>query len=336
MSIRICSYNIEWFDELFGSDNLFATSGNPKKQKKITERLEAIADVIQTVDADLIGIIEAPNTANSGVKDTVACLEHFAGHFGLRTNKAMIGFASAGKQELAILFDSGKFLASHDPGGTSSRKNPKFTAEFVDDTDADRIKELYKHYRPPLEVALTRKDGGNAFHLMLVHTKSKGIFSNNDRVHREREAARNRRKLFAECHSIRQRIDEWQDQGRDMIVMGDVNDGPGMDFTESRFGRSAVEIVIGDVFEPDRILVPHSGRPKWGRYGWIPASASFTDSFTGDRVNVLIDHILISRGLAIREGSYQVWDPYENKIAKPHKSVLLRASDHFPVAVDIV
>lgn len=95
--IKICSYNIEWFTKMFDASNNFVTSNDPAKQAKITERLDAIANVLTRIDADLVGIVEAPNTTTTtGARSTVDALELFANHYGLRCNKAIIGFPSPG------------------------------------------------------------------------------------------------------------------------------------------------------------------------------------------------------------------------------------------------
>ena len=227
-----------------------------------------------------------------------------------------------------------KVEIEHDPGGTSSEKNPRFNKQFRIDTDEDGIFEIYKHYRPPLEAQVKRLDTGQRFRMIVAHAKSKGIFSNNDRLHWERESQRNRRKLFAECTSIRRRVDEWLEAGSDVVVMGDINDGPGMDYTEFQFARSAVEIIIGDLYEVDFILRSVVERPRWGKYGWNPSTATFTDSFTDKRVDALIDHILYSQGLSAVADSKSVWNPYQSDHAKPHRKKLQKASDHYPVSVE--
>jgi hypothetical protein len=40
----------------------------------------------------------------------------------------------------------------------------------------------------------------------------------------------------------------------DLIVLRDFNDGPGLDFYERQFGRSAVEQVMGDPGNPETLL----------------------------------------------------------------------------------
>lgn len=330
--MRVMSYNIEWFDELFNPDNSLKTSSSARK------RIDALKTVIAAIDPDLIGITEAPNTTTTtGQRDTVAALQGFAAAAGLRQSKALIGFPSSGRQEIALLYDPSRLAAIHDPDGRSgAKKSPPFNEPFEIDSDADGINEVYRHYRPPLEAKVTRTDGGAPFWLMVVHAKSKGIFTAMDRVHYERTSERNRRKLFAECASIRRRVDTWLKDDRPTMVMGDINDGPGFDYYEGRFGRSAVELIMGDLFSPDDILRNHVGAPDWGRYGWEPSSARFRDIYTGDTVNALIDHIMASRHFTPQgPAAGQVWNPFQSADAEPLRAELQTASDHFPVTLDI-
>lgn len=329
MSIRLCTYNIEWFDRLFSSSN------SPKTSQGAVDRFNAITQVLTRIDPDLIGIVEAPNS--TGSQSTVAKLENFAHQYGLRTTKAKTGYLSGGKQEIATLYDPVVLAVSHAPGGSRrSKSNPRFDGELYFDTDDDRIKEVYKHYRPPLEVKVKVKASGREFRLIVAHTKSKGIFSSVDMVHLERESRRNRLKIFAECHWIRRRVDEWLDKGHAVAVMGDINDGPGMDEYEMRYGRSGVEIIMGDIFEPDRLLRNHAGKPKWGSLGWSPSTVRFKDRITETYMKVLIDHILVSTGLKTSgQNPYQIWNPYENSQARPMKKELQDASDHFPITLNL-
>ena len=43
--------------------------------------------------------------------------------------------------------------------------------------------------------------------------------------------------------SIRLKCDEYIESNSEVIVMGDINDGIGMDFYENKFSTSAVEIL---------------------------------------------------------------------------------------------
>lgn len=331
MPIRIATYNIEWFEDHFHSDNTMKLTSNSR------EKFDAVKAVLQMIGADLITIIEAPNTTTTtGIQSTVTKLENFANWAGLSTRKAVIGFPSRGRQEIAILYNPDKMQVTHEPGGRGdSRSNPKFDGEFFFDTDDDDIKEVYRHYRPPLE-ARVELTNGNVFNLMGVHTKSKGIFNSVDQVHLERESRRNRLKQYAECSWIRRRVDDWLDAGKTFCVLGDINDGPGMDLYEMRYGRSAVEIIMGNLFQPHRVLLSHVGRPEWKSYGWEPASARFKDRITESYVNVLIDHILASPNLPTSGATpAKVWNPYQDDNLRQHQVTFRDASDHFPLTLDL-
>ena len=108
-------------------------------------------------------------------------------------------------------------------------------------------------------------------------------------------------KLFAECFSVRERCDQWldKDPSLKLIVAGDVNDGFGLDYYEQRFRRSAVEILLGTVWEPDKILRHVLPKPKLNTYGWSPSSSRYKDRLTEDMFNVLIDHVLASKSVKL-------------------------------------
>ena len=331
MSLRLCSYNIQWFNKLFNKDNTLKTGSKEQDQ------IAAIRDVLLHIQPDFIGIVEAPNSTTDGKQSTIKKLENFAQYTNLPLQKAVTGFLSRGLQEIAGLYNTDKLNVTHSPGGiTDSRSNPPFDGEFYFDTDDDRIKEVYTHYRPPLELLVSPRQSEIKFKIIVAHTKSKGIFSSMDFLHWQRESRRNRLKLFAECEWIRRRVDEWLEQDDKVIVMGDINDGPGMDYYEVKYGRSAVELIMGDIFEPDHLLHNYAGKPKWTSRGWKPASASFKDRITETTVNVLIDHILASSGLpVVGETPLKIWNPYYDSEAKAIKKELLKASDHFPVTLDL-
>jgi len=152
----------------------------------------------------------------------------------------------------------------------------------------------------------------------------------------EQISERDRMRLFAECMSIRAKCDDYISNGSQVIVMGDINDGVGKDFYENRFSKSAVETLLGDVWSKDKILSSVIEKPKWTSRGWKPSSSSFTDRITEDKINVLIDHLIVSQGLNSING--KVWNPFELKEEKEVQSIseeLVKASDHFPVTAEV-
>ena len=51
--------------------------------------------------------------------------------------------------------------------------------------------------------------------------------------------------LYTSCLWLRARIDRDLAAGGNLLVMGDLNDGPGLDEYEKLFGHSGVEVVLG-------------------------------------------------------------------------------------------
>ena len=331
---------MEWMKDLFHND------GTPKRadedseeDRKHGERSAMLARVVQAIDPDILCVVEGPDTLIDGSKTASGQLEAWRDLHGLNAiYKGVHGFPSGGQQELCVLFKKNKVNLIHDPEKRLSRH--PFDKPFLVDTTDTLIKEQYKHYRPPLELSVREPvDGGvELARLIIAHTKSKGIFDSVDLARFEQLSERNRKKLYAECFSIRERCNQWFDEksGIKIIVTGDINDGLGLDYYEQRFSRSAVEILLGDVWKPDKILQHVVPRPKLGKYGWTPSSSRFRDRITGDNFNVLIDHILVSRSVIVSNA--QIWNPFlkdaPNNV-KNMKTLLKEASDHFPVSVEI-
>ena len=68
----------------------------------------------------------------------------------------------------------------------------------------------------------------------------------------------NRRKQLAQALWIRGRVDQVLDIGAEVIVLGDLNDGPGLDVYEEFFARSSVEIIMGQSQGPEKqLFVPN-------------------------------------------------------------------------------
>ena len=326
MALTLCTYNVEHFNRAFDEEN------RPKSDSE--KQLEAVAQVLRAVDADLIGIVEAPNASPSAAGDgetpgTVEALETFAAEYDLRQRKTAMGFVSEGSQELAVMYDPDTVEeVKHVPGGGRGL-SPAFDEELFYDADGDDIEEVYAFYRPPFEAEVTAADSGKTFRLILAHAKSKATFGPMDRLHRRQESLANRKKIFAECNWIRKRVEEWMDD-HPVVVMGDFNDGPGMDFFERKFGKTGVEFVIGSLFEPDTTLRSAYERPRWTGNGWRPYTASFWDDVGEGYVEVPIDYVLATRNLRPAEG--QVWNPDQKEALE---ETLYEASDHFPVSMVI-
>lgn len=339
MKLTFAVYNVEWMRDLFRKDGTPKKVGQAGDDQKDAQRSVLLAEVVKAISPDILCVVEGPDTLKSGAKTASKQLEAWRDLHGLSpTYKGVHGLPSGGQQELCCLYRNDKVHIVHRPE-KSAKKHP-FDEHFLVDTTDSLIKEHYKHFRPPLELSVRHatNTGTELARIIVVHTKSKGIFDSVDMARFEQLSERNRRKLYAECFSVRERCDQWveQDPNLKLIVAGDVNDGFGLDYYEQRFRRSAVEILLGNVWEPGKILRHVLPKPKLGRYGWDPSSSRFRDRLTEDEFNVLIDHVLVSQSIAFENP--RVWNPFPKDApadVKALKPQLKGASDHFPVSVRI-
>lgn len=349
--LRIATWNVCWFAGLFDDENHLQADDRWSAMHDVTRKQQAaaIASVIRRVDADALAIIEAPDTGSKA--DCVKALEGFARTFDLRQIKALTGFQSETEQEIALLFDPDRVSAVHAPmgkvldpadaeRGLMDDTAPRFDSVYPLDLDGDGKIDLHRFSKPPLETVVTCKATGFSFRAIAVHAKSKAPHGAETPADVFRISLMNRRKQLAQCAWLRSRIEEHLDRDEDVIALGDFNDGPGMDRYERVFGRSGVEIVIGELGEPDRLLRNPFNRRGKPPYGARPSTARFYKRDTGKFLNALIDFVMISPAFADRcQPEWRIWHPFDDQACfddSAFQQDLLDASDHFPVSVDLM
>jgi predicted extracellular nuclease len=341
--LRLATYNVEWFNALFDDNGRMLDDREPSTRYKITrgEQLAALAIVFTAMDVDGITIIEAPDT--NGRRSTVKALETFAHAAGLRARKAIIGYPSETEQEIAFLYDPDRLTARHAPQGHPSTSHgaadaPRFDTTFRYDLDADNISETIRFSKPPLELALSTH-GGTRLRLIGVHAKSKNPYGAIGREAQIRLSIENRRKQLAQCLWLRQRVEAHLADGDSLVVLGDFNDGPGIDEFEKLFGHSGVEIVLGTTPDPALTLTdPHATMALQRKVGLTPTTARFYLAPQKRFFEALLDFIMVSPDLAARSPDWRIWHPFNDPhiMANPElREALLQASDHFPVTIDL-
>ena len=303
----IACWNIEWMNRMF--TNGVVTDDN-------LGRAEAIASVILRLDADLIAISEGANE--------VAEHQDFIDRF-LGGDYTPVMGRSRGAQNLVYYLRAPFSVVSVDDAFDSY-------GEWITDVDDDGLSERHRFERRPLDLVVDIS--GHQIRFISVHTKSKGVYSIADLPRFELLSAANRAKLVAQGRRLRARLDKLIADGEHVVVLGDMNDGPGLDFYERSLGTSFVESVIGSVFEPAGIF--HD--PLW----WMTKTASdrrklWTAAFDDPIVNnplgwkhrVWLDHILASPSLLAPASPVRVVRDSGRIDTKDTTSY--RASDHFAV-----
>ena len=341
--LRIATYNIEWFTNLFGRHDVLLDDDEWSSRYMTTrhQQLHAIADVIRAIDADAILVIEAPDTG--GDRNSVRALQNFADAFGLRQSRALSGFESQTRQEISMLYDPNVVTAKHRPVGSRSngrqkKRAPRFDGKFHYEMGVDGQSDIHTFSKPPLEVLLTDNASGIALRVIGVHAKSKAVHGERDPNLTQKIALTNRTKQLAQCLWIRQRVEDHIAAGEPVIVLGDFNDGPRLDAFEEFFGKSGVEIVLGDPNHPATHLKDPNAR-LWldPMQGWALSSARFYHAGLKWYVNTLLDYVMLS-GDITPGASWRIYHPFDDPECfknEPLKEALLTASDHFPVCVDL-
>ncbi len=342
MALRLATYNVEWFTQLFDNSNRLQADQEWSARYNVrrVDQAESLAIVLTAMNADAVMIIEAPDQGSK--RNTVAALELFARTYDLRTHRAIIGFASETEQEIALLYDPDKIVVRHDPKGnvatrTTREKAPRFDTVLYFDIDVDARPEPIRFSKPPLELAV--EAGRHRLRLIGVHAKSKAPHGARNETDMMRLAIDNRRKQLAECVWIRRRVDDHLAAGESVIVMGDFNDGPGLDEYEKLFGHSGVEIVLGlDCAPAERLFDPHAAMILGQKIGLQPTSSRFWLAPKEHYFEALLDYIMVSPDLAALQPKWRVWHPLNDPgcLKVPElREALLTASDHFPVTLDL-
>ncbi|MEL7463554.1 MAG: endonuclease/exonuclease/phosphatase family protein [Pseudomonadota bacterium] len=353
--LRIAAYNVEWFANLFDDEDRLILDNAWSARYDVTRRRQgaAIADVISAVNADLMLIVEAPNSGEG--QSSARAMERFAARFGLRQRKALSGFTNGTRQELTLIYDPNRVAARHDPQGLPFKppksgrrmrlealgpltRAPRFDSVLPLDIDQDGLVDLHEFSKPPIEAEI--EADGAVFRLIGVHAKSKAPHNARTADEARRMQIANRRKQLAQCEWIRRRVDEHLAREEDVVVLGDFNDGPGIDRYERIFGRSGVEVVIGDVSAPEALLRnPYVKARLHPDLGWRPATARFYNRQKRAYLNALIDFVMLSAPLASSaRPNWRIWHPFDDPDCfgdKALSAALLDASDHFPVSVDL-
>lgn len=334
--MRLGTYNIEWFNALFDGSGKLWNDDEWSARFNVTRaaQSQAIADVVTHLGCDGLLIVEAPD--HRDIQSTAVALERFADIYGLRTNKALIGFSNDTQQEIAFLYDPLVLSVRHVPH--SSDAAPRFDQEFETDLDIDGQGDPVVFSKPPLEIEVTHVSG-RVVHIIGVHMKSKAPHGAKSREEVIRISIANRRKQLAQAVWVRRRISEMIAQGKSVIVLGDLNDGPGLDEYEHLFGRSSIEIVMGKELDPEAHLFdPHAERALRAPLLDQVSSARFYQKHEKRYLEALLDYIFVTHDLRKFAHNWTIWHPFDHPACwsdRDLQNALLTASDHFPVTLDL-
>ena len=332
--MKIATYNVEWFSNLFDNDGNLFDDDRWSGRRDVTraEQTAAVGAVFQGMDADGVMVVEGPDS--HARRDGVKALEGFAKRFGLRACKAIIGFINETQQEILFLYDPDVLRAGHDPLTIGA---PRFDETIDMDLDIDAKPDPVRWSKPPLELEVEHIASGKVFRLIGVHAKSKAPHGARNEAEVMQISIANRRKQLAQCIWLRKRVEGHLKANDQLIVMGDFNDGPGLDEYEKLFGRSGVEIVLGEG-DTQPLYDPHARLALSQRIGATPVTARFYLRREGRTLSALLDYIMVSEDVRAMDAKWTILHPFDHPQCfedKPMCSALLTASDHYPVVLTI-
>lgn len=336
--LKLSTFNIEWMNRWFEGGDVDKFKQTLSDGSKVDDICKRVKDVILGMDPDILAIQEGPSSKGE--------MQLFIDKYLIDANGDPIYEFVQGidgrSQKIYQLYKPDKFtdVTAYD------YVNGKRYAEWQVDIDADGQLNDYEFTRTPLEVTYTIND--KMLTIIAMHTKSKyihggqALWSNADtQLEFVIQALQARRRISAEAMRTREAIDDIlvSDPERTVVVLGDMNDGPGRDFFEQKYlTHNLTDIILGSTFYPERMFT-HA-------LGDVSGADRFTaifDDFVTDENNkkLLLDHILYSPNANTTSGAFQIKTDsgkvdhqiFDNQTANLNGKRDERPSDHKPISM---
>lgn len=304
-TVRFVTWNVQWMDTALDSD---------------VARIVRAARVIRELAPSALAIQEGPATLE---RMQAFVTEHLDDAY------TVFGGLEQLRQQVYVL------VRRHGPLADPQLHQPSLaylSQPWQFDCNGDRVLLASKFARRPVVVRC--KLGAQTLYLFAVHMKSMKI-SNGEQMCRTdmdkfiQVSIRNRRRIGAECHRVRQCVEEvifsgGSDDNPHVVIMGDLNTGPGRDFFERFYLLfDVVDVLEGSTFDRRRRLfsplVDLDLSQCW--------SALFRDCMDGQAKHVLVDHIFATRSLKRAHAGAGIAHDIFMRNGEP--------SDHRPVWFDV-
>jgi len=365
-SLKLVSWNIEQSDQLLGPDH------SPLATEPYSARLAAIREEIAELDADVLAVTEGPK----GEQRALSFFRSVAPNYDLvvRGTDDPHAYGISGTQWIWLLLRKGRGLSGSlqhldrwreltEPGWGEQWRAPGWEVSYpIFDVEAKslhfKITDKHRHYRHPqvLGLQVTLPDGSH-WHCEIIacHLKSKinKVHPKGDPYAADffdaqpalvADVMTSRIKLTTEATDIRHYIEARfaAEPDAPIIVVGDLNDGPGKERIEQRFMyHDLLSNLQGDVFLArqflNHALFDFDDGARWsydlGRDKLDP----------GRSPRILLDHILFTQSLSGRNragaaafrarpsGGLVEHDVHHRVAARRARSA--QTSDHRPVSM---
>jgi len=343
-NLRVATMNGEWMNNWFTSDGTpaaFLTTfklpgeNQPNSAAKAATRLAAL---IQAIDPDILAMQEAP----SRKEELDLFISTYLSGPGGPLYQGILG-DSGGAQKLALLYKPSRVSASLAAGSTLGTLLEPWSA----DPDGDMLLGPYEFTRRPLVVDI--QAGAHPIQVIVMHTKSNFVNQGEalwkDPARRQEyvvAALKARRRNATEGMRARKYMDEQLAAAPTsrLMLMGDLNDGPGLDYFEENYlAHNVTDILVGSAFDPERIFT-HAQHDVASAQRFSAVFDDFVENVT--KKKLLLDHILLSPAFAGATGLRKVASSgkihhaeYEAQLHNGGKKREDRPTDHRPASVEI-
>ena len=352
--MRIVNWNIEWMNNWFvdGEDVHFRVVHPASRISDVDALCSRVAGVIHILNPDVLTIEEGPSD--------IRMLQIFVTEY-LGENSFKI-FEVRGESE------SGKGKEGNRSGSGAGEELQRIYALVKTDgrfrevavADDDLTLELLEPWeavvegggglhamsfsRPPLVLQGVVAGTERALRIITIHTKKKFAHNGQKMFHNAatrayfiEETLANQKRMMWEAMRIREYLDDLMvlDPESEIVVTGDLNDGPGIDYFGARFQiRQVVDILMGSILHP-KYLFNHVLIEQ------VAPELCYTAEYHDDIDNIasrklLLDHILVSPALRRRVTHAEIaHEEYEAAVDQNAQGRQRYASDHRPVLVEL-
>lgn len=343
--LKITTFNIEWMNDLFyPNEPRFKTSHKKGRYtgpsiKNIPALCSRIQGTVREINPDILGVVEGPRLQSQMEKFVQEYLNDQSGN----PIYSVVASQSERSQRPYLLVrrsaEATVRTLHNEPRYLSMVKRWKF---YPWGTYRPEQAKTHGFYRRPLVAEV--QIGEMKLTLIVLHIKSKHIGLKPDNWQRYvKEAILARQKITSEIRKVRDYLDDAlaEEMIRPIVVMGDLNDGPGRDVFEEQFMlQNLVDVIQGTLLDPELNMYHALEALRSGAF-----TVEFEDPLEGRKKRELLDHILLSPGVLTGEGDFIYrrgsgrveHQAYENYLGgNPDDLRDDRPSDHRPVSCETV
>eukprot|EP00339_Tiarina_fusa_P005659 CAMPEP_0117006954 /NCGR_PEP_ID=MMETSP0472-20121206/7000_1 /TAXON_ID=693140 ORGANISM="Tiarina fusus, Strain LIS" /NCGR_SAMPLE_ID=MMETSP0472 /ASSEMBLY_ACC=CAM_ASM_000603 /LENGTH=279 /DNA_ID=CAMNT_0004708571 /DNA_START=277 /DNA_END=1113 /DNA_ORIENTATION=- len=250
-SVRYCSWNIQWMDWFFQDDKTILQSNLKQSLTDVPTLCTKIGQAIEEIDPDVLTVLEGPRALKR--------MKLFQRTF-LDNKFDCFGGIDGGSQRTYILIKKNSVVRNP---CVFEEANDFLSQPWHYSIDGSLQLTEYNFSRRPVAVRAEVEIDSKMEPIFFfgVHIKSKHVtngeamWKNGTNAEKEEfilESIRNRRKIAAECGRLRKCLTEvvFEKNTNPMIIVsGDMNDGPGMDFFQDHYLLfDSVNLLTGNTF----------------------------------------------------------------------------------------